>query len=243
MSSRAKSVCILLEGNYMKPDHEKAARIHRIESDQEAAHIQRMKWVLSFCHPNFDLKRSNAEERERLKYKIFEFIEDSNLQGTDYDPMRMDNPTGPPGEFVASIDDRTLEEIQRELRTGLNDLIDNKGAHVFVMRPKGDRFKEPTISCVAWGDSHTFQISILFKNDPVGKALSALILHAGYSRLTAQRLRRCPICQTLFLRDERKPQKGREAYCSPTCRQTAATRKRAATKAETAARQAAAAES
>lgn len=198
-------------------------------TDEEVIHIQKIRWAIEFC--STDLERLEKGHHltalgglEEYKYQLYEFVRDSNLQGSDRDPHKVDNQPGPPGEFVATMTAEHMKQTQRELHKGLSALADDKSFSLTLGQDGSLRFRKPRIGWINFNPLLPFMQTITIDTDPVSKAVLALGLHITYSGLTGERIRRCPECATIFIR-ERKPQKGREQYCSLTCTQAAATKK------------------
>jgi hypothetical protein len=182
-------------------------------TDQELTHVQHAKWRISFLYS--DLERLGQKDREEMKYKIYESVRDSNLQGNDLDPLMLDNLPGSPGDFVSRIDDAGLLSIQRESKRVLEGFIESG---VWQER----RFRSPTIWCTSFDGAKPYRISVKLEGDVVAQAVLALMLHVTYSRQTRDRLNHCDNCGIIFLRSDRKPQKGRGVYHSASCAQAAA---------------------
>jgi hypothetical protein len=182
-------------------------------TDQEMIHVQHAKWRISFLYS--DLERLGPKARDEMKYKLYESVRDSNLQGDDLDPLMLHNPPGPPGDFVARINDDALLTIKRESKRVLEGFI-KSGAWT------ESRFRNPTLWCTSFDGPNPYQIGVKLEGDVVAQAVLALMLHITYSRQARERLNRCENCGTIFLRTDRKPQKGRGIYCSPSCAQAAA---------------------
>lgn len=191
----------------------------KTRTEHEAAHAQHLRWQIRFLPSN--LRFIDREAKDVLRVEYFTFIRDCSLGASDLEPVRIDNPPGPLNEFLEACTDDVLEQFQKESGPVLDKLVDKK---VFIVQLGAGRFRDPHIMTVAHTDLSRFQQSVQFESDLVAKGLLALTLHVVYSGLTAERLRRCPICGTIFIRNQRKPQAGREAYCGPTCKRTAATR-------------------
>lgn len=191
----------------------------KIRMEHEAAHAQHLRWQLQFLSKNLGFLDREAKDVLRVEY--FTFIRDCSLGASDLEPVRIDNPPGPLNEFLEACTDDVLEQFRKESGPVLDKLVDNK---LFIVQLGAGRFRDPHIMTISQAGLSRFQQSVQFESDIVAKGLLALTLHVVYSGLTGERLRRCPICGTIFIRNQRKPQAGREAYCGPTCKRTAATR-------------------
>lgn len=194
-------------------------------ADEETIHILQLQWAIRFS--SVDLERVERGGltvdggMEELKYRLYEFVRDSNLQGSDRQPHKVPVSTGTPQEFVGLITNEHLKQIKKGLQEAFLAFADNK---FFSLKLEGGK-RGPSIDWIAFNPLLRFiQTVKVESDDPVSKAVLALGLHVAYSGLTAERIRRCPVDATIFIR-ERKPQKGREQYCSLTCTRAAATQK------------------
>lgn len=198
-------------------------------TDYEATHAKHINWAIWFSALDVDQLEKGMLTAyggwEEVKHMVYEFVRDSNFQGTDHDPHYVGNLTGPSGKFLSALTGEVMKSVARELRMVL-DAIADKSRYVLQL---GEGWSpQPRELSIEWSsvtDLHRYRQGIMIKGGPVAKILWAFLLHLVYSNLAAERVRRCPMCKTIFIRDKRKPQKGREAYCSPTCKQGAATQR------------------
>jgi hypothetical protein len=184
-------------------------------TDPEVVNLQQVHRVLKRCQED-DGPENYTANSEAM---ILQVINDANLQNPGDPPSPRDRLTLPEARvYVGKLTPdhvRRIIEGWREFFSGLVDEkliaweVGGKGRVVFYLG--------------ALTRSSRFHQSIVAYSDPVSQAMIALQQHFVRSGLVMERIMRCAECKTIFIRD-RKPQVGREQFCSPPCARKAASR-------------------
>jgi hypothetical protein len=185
----------------------------------EAIHLQRVNWAIEFSET--DLSSLGASELDNLRLKLFEFISDSHLQkgGIANDGQRLDVSPLPLKEFLPLMTGHRLKQIRDDLKKALAQFADES---FFSIKPTTEKSGAAWISWGSFTPGNRFFRFVNVPGDPATQTLVALGLHVEQSNLTAERIRRCPRCSTIFVR-ERKPKEGEpNQYCRRACAQAAA---------------------
>ena len=181
-------------------------------TDPEVVNLQHLHWILKVC-------QENPEEWGgylfQLETKFHQMVDDVNLEnaGTPSRAFMF-----PARAYVGKVTVDQAVTILTRAKALFTGLADGKLTEVSAETGKPVHF----YLAASTPESRFFQ-GVVLHSDPVAQVLVALQQHFVRSGLTGERVRRCAGCPTIFIRD-RKPQKGKEQFCSTTCARRAAKR-------------------
>jgi hypothetical protein len=178
-------------------------------------HTQHVKWTLKFAEGGAGA--FGWESPEQVDHRFYELRRDAIHQGNDYDVYRLAIQPGKPADLLQSIGERR-EVYRAEFKKIYSQLANDNGSFEVHL----GQIKPATMTLRAVTDLHPFQITFETGVDPI---IEALLVHIAYSRAEGCRIRRCAKCETIFLREGRRPSLDEESFCSVSCARAAATKR------------------
>jgi hypothetical protein len=179
------------------------------EEEIRSDHESKIRWVIAFSTVNLD--RLRPGEWITLKEDLFDFL---NVSGQIFPGSRKRTT---PRQHRYKISLRELRDIQKDLVFLLDALASGKPSD-YTMRVKKTVF---FFGCSSLKSPFIWDCAVQGKLDAVWIAFGA---HLVGSRITQERILRCPECQGVFL-SSRKPRADRQLHCSIRCSRNAATRR------------------